>query len=73
MHRRSFQPWWTLDNAAKIFPSTSSSHNSKVFRFVCELQEPVEPLILQAALDKTIERFPMYRSVMKLGWFWYYR
>ena len=72
MHRRSFQPWWTLDNAAKIFPSTSSSHNSKVFRFVCELQEPVEPLILQAALDKTIERFPMYRSVMKRGWFWYY-
>lgn len=72
MPRRSFQPWWTLDNAAKIFPSTSSSHNSKVFRFVCELQEPVDPAVLQTALDKTIERFPMYRSVMKRGWFWYY-
>ncbi|MCX4315400.1 MAG: hypothetical protein OSJ52_01990 [Lachnospiraceae bacterium] len=69
---RSVPSWWTLDNAAKIFPSTGSSHDSKVFRFVCELQETVNPQILQTALDKTIERFPMYRSVMKRGWFWYY-
>lgn len=72
MNRKSFQPWWTLDNAAKIFPSTGSAHDSKVFRFICELQEPVEPKTLQAALDKTLERFPMYRSVMKRGLFWYY-
>ena len=64
--------WRTLDNAAKIFPSTGSAYDSKVFRFVCELQDPVEPQLLQDALDKTLERFPMYRSVMKRGWFWYY-
>ena len=64
--------WWTLDNAAKIFPSTGSAHDSKVFRFVCELRETVDPMGLQQALDRTIERFPMYRSVMKRGWFWYY-
>ena len=72
MNHRSSPPWRTLDNAAKIFPSTGSSHDSKVFRFVCELREPVEPQLLQAALDKALERFPMYRSVMKRGWFWYY-
>ena len=72
MSSRSFQPWWTLDNAAKIFPSSSSSHDSKVFRFVCELEEPVEPEVLQTALNKTMERFPMYRSVLKRGLFWYY-
>jgi len=65
-------PWWALDNAAKIFPSTGSSHDSKVFRMFCELTEDVEPQALQAALDKTIERFPMFRSVLKRGWFWYY-
>ncbi len=65
-------PWWALDNAAKIFPSTGSSHDSKVFRMFCELTEDVEPQILQAALDKTVERFPMFRSVLKRGWFWYY-
>lgn len=69
---RNYLPWWTLDNAAKIFPSTSSAHDSKVFRFLCELQQPVDPQILQSALDRTMERFPMYRSVMKRGWFWYY-
>ena len=72
MNSRSSPPWRTLDNAAKIFPSTGSSHDSKVFRFVCELREPVEPQLLQAALDKALDRFPMYRSVMKRGWFWYY-
>ena len=72
MSNRSIPPWWTLDNAAKIFPSTGSAHDSKVFRFVCELREPVEPQLLQRALDRTVERFPIYRSVMKRGWFWYY-
>ncbi len=72
MSNRSIPPWWTLDNAAKIFPSTGSAHDSKVFRFVCELREPVEPQLLQRALDRTVKRFPIYRSVMKRGWFWYY-
>ena len=72
MNNRNIPHWWTLDNAAKIFPSTGSAHDSKVFRFVCELREPVEPQLLQSALDRTMERFPMYRSVMKRGWFWYY-
>ncbi len=72
MNDRSYLPWWRLDNAAKIFPSTSSAHDSKVFRFFCELKEEVEPAALQTALDRTMERFPLYRCVLKRGWFWYY-
>lgn len=72
MADKSLPSWWTLDNAAKIFPSTGSAHDSKVFRFACELREPVDPGLLQAALDQTLERFPIYRSVLKRGWFWYY-
>lgn len=72
MSDRNYLPWWRLDNAAKIFPSTSSAHDSKVFRFFCELEEEVEPTALQSALDKTMERFPIYRCVLKRGWFWYY-
>ncbi len=64
--------WSRLDNAAKIFPSNSSKADSKVFRFSCELNERVDPVILQSALDRTIEQFPFYRSVMKQGLFWYY-
>ena len=72
MSDRNYLPWWRLDNAAKIFPSTSSAHDSKVFRFFCELEEAVEPAALQSALDRTMERFPIYRCVLRRGWFWYY-
>lgn len=64
--------WSQLDNAAKIFPPTSSKGDSKVFRFVCELYETVDAQILQRALDKTVARFPFYQSVLKKGLFWYY-
>lgn len=64
--------WSRLDNAAKIFPPTSSEQDTKVFRFACELMERVEPALLQQALDQTMGYFPGYRSVLKRGLFWYY-
>lgn len=64
--------WSRLDNAAKIFPPTSSKRDTKVFRFVCELTEAVDSEILQQALDETILEFPLYRSILKKGLFWYY-
>ncbi|GHU34051.1 hypothetical protein FACS1894105_00160 [Clostridia bacterium] len=64
--------WSRLDNAAKIFPPTSGKNDTKVFRFSCELYEIVEENALQTALDRTLERFPIFRSVLKRGFFWYY-
>ena len=64
--------WRSLDNAAKIFPSASSGHDTNVFRFYCELNEKVEHKYLQEAVDKVIDEFPIFRSVMKKGVFWYY-
>lgn len=64
--------WSRLDNAAKIFPPTSSKRNTKVFRLVCELTELVDGDSLQAAMEFTVNAFPLYRSVLKKGLFWYY-
>lgn len=64
--------WTGLDNAAKIFPPTSSNKAPKVFRFACELYETVDAQILQHALDQTILKFPFYQSIIKKGLFWYY-
>lgn len=64
--------WSRLDNAAKIFPPTSTEKDTKVFRFACELYEEVRPDRLQAALDTTLAYFPGFRSVLKRGLFWYY-
>lgn len=64
--------WSRLDNAAKIFPPTSSRRNAKVFRLICELTEMVEPDALQRALEQTVDAFPLFRCVLKKGLFWYY-
>lgn len=72
MKPRKTMEWTRLDNAAKIYPSNSSKRDTKVFRFSCELNELVDPEVLQAAADKTLGQFPVYRSVMKHGLFWYY-
>ena len=53
MKRGKRVEWTRLDNAAKIFPPTSNDKDTKVFRFVCELQDEVSPDILQLALDET--------------------
>ena len=64
--------WHKLDNAAKIFPSTSGNSDARVFRFSCELMEDVDGNVLQSALDRTIDDFPVFQYVMKRGMFWYY-
>jgi len=72
MKYTGFPGWSRLDNAAKIFPANSTARDSKVFRFFCELREPVDPQALQSALDKAVQEFPFYCSVMKRGLFWNY-
>ena len=64
--------WTKLDNVAKIFPPTRTKIDTKVFRFSCELIENVDPDILARAVELTLPRFPVYKSVMKKGLFWYY-
>ena len=70
--KKKYKKWYKLDNAAKIFPPTSTKKDSKVFRFACELYEDVDKEILQYALDKTIEEYPLFLSTLKKGLFWYY-
>ena len=64
--------WTRLDNASKIFPATCNHKDTKVFRITCELYEAVEPERLQQALNRTIQSFPLYKSVLRRGFFWYY-
>lgn len=72
MWQRRKVEWTRLDNASKHFPAVCNDRDTKVFRLVCELYEPVEPEALQQALDMTIEHFPLYKAVLRRGVFWYY-
>lgn len=64
--------WTKLDNAAKIFPSSSRKTDTSVFRFYCELKEQIEPEALQSATDRALKDYPHFKSVMRKGAFWYY-
>ncbi|WP_353095948.1 hypothetical protein [Tissierella praeacuta] len=64
--------WTKLDNASKLFPAVANNKDTKVFRLSCELYEYVDPIALQKALDLTIESFPLYKSILRRGAFWYY-
>lgn len=64
--------WRKLDNAAKVFPATANKRNTKVFRFYCELHEAVEQEYLQQAMEITLEKYPLFRSVLRQGMFWFY-
>lgn len=69
---RKAAKWSRLDNAAKIFPSSSRKTDTSVFRFYCELREDVERGFLQEAVLSAIRQFPHFQSVMRKGAFWYY-
>lgn len=64
--------WRKLDNAAKIFPATSGRKDTRVFRFSCDLKEEIKESLLQEALDRTMEVYPLFRSVLRRGFFWFY-
>ena len=64
--------WRSLDNAAKLFSAASSLKDTRVFRFYCELKEEVKEEILQEALNQTIQKYPVFLSVMRKGLFWHY-
>ena len=64
--------WRSLDNAAKLFSAASSPKDTRVFRFYCELKEEVNEEILQEALNQTIQKYPVFLSVMRKGLFWHY-
>ena len=64
--------WRSLDNAAKLFSAASRPKDTRVFRFYCELKEEVKEEILQEALNQTIQKYPVFLSVMRKGLFWHY-
>ena len=64
--------WRSLDNAAKLFSAASSPKDTRVLRFYCELKEEVKEEILQEALNQTIQKYPVFLSVMRKGLFWHY-
>ena len=72
MEKENKLRWMRLDNAAKIYPAARRQGWSNVFRLSATLKEPVDPEVLQSALDITARRFPSMAVRLRKGLFWYY-
>lgn len=64
--------WRRLDNTAKIFPVIANENLSNVFRISATLKEPVEPELLQRALEDILPHIEGFRVKLRRGIFWYY-
>lgn len=64
--------WFSLDDAAKIYPFSMQEGYMNVFRLAMNMKEPVVPELLQMALNFTIKRFPTFATTLKKGIFWHY-
>lgn len=64
--------WYKLDNAGKIFPAVSQNERSNVFRLSFYLDETVDPVLLEEAINKILPRFETFRVQLKNGLFWNY-
>ena len=61
-----------LDNAALIFPASLRRHWSNAFRISFTFDRPVDPALLQRALDRVAPRFPSVCVRLRRSMFWYY-
>lgn len=70
--RTEYSNWRKLDNAALAFPLVTGENDTRVFRFYCQLKEEVDSDILQQALDRSMEKYPLFQAVLRKGLFWFY-
>ncbi|MCR5664268.1 MAG: hypothetical protein K6G17_05215 [Oscillospiraceae bacterium] len=64
--------WMRLDNAALIFPAAQRRTWSNAYRISFTFTDPVDPALLQRALDRTVPRFPSVCVRLRRSTFWYY-
>ena len=65
MQKKKRSQWRKLDNAAQAFPAATGKKDTRVFRLYCELKEDVIEEVLQKAVECTLEKYPLYCSVLR--------
>lgn len=64
--------WFTLDNAARIYPGALSEWSPDVYRISATLRAPIRVSLLAEALRTVLPRFPYFQVHLRRGLFWYY-
>lgn len=62
---------YPIDNSAILYLSLIRKHHTNIFRFTVTLTEPIQPELLQTAVNHVHHRFPTIFSGFKPGFFRY--
>ena len=57
--------WYKLDNVGKFYASIKNTKIPKVFRYSALLKDEIDEVILQEALNKTVELFTNFNVNLK--------
>lgn len=64
--------WDKLDNTALIFPVIAGEGMTNTYRISVELNEDIQPELLQEALNIVLPKFKVFNVRLRMGVFWYY-
>lgn len=64
--------WDKLDNTALIFPVIAGEGMTNTYRISIELNEEIQPELLQQALDIVLPKFNVFNVRLRMGVFWYF-
>ena len=64
--------WDKLDNTAHLFPVIAGERMSNVYRISVTLTEPIDPKLLQRALEIVLPQFDGFNLRLRRGVFWHY-
>ena len=67
LHKHERKVWYKLDLSAIVYPTLSSGRTFSVYRLSVVLKEPIQPDILQQAVDMTLPRFPIFKTAIHKG------
>ena len=69
---KTTRDWFTLDNAARIYPGALSEWSPDVYRISATLRAPIRVSTLAEAMRTVLPRFPYFQVHLRRGLFWYY-
>ena len=72
MKNNDTSTWYKLDLSANVYPTLQRKNFSNVYRISVTLTEPIQPDLLQKALEMTLNRFPAFQVALRKGLFWRY-
>jgi NRPS condensation-like uncharacterized protein len=63
---------YNLDNSALFYPIMASKKSQSLFRLSVVLCDEVEPDVFRQAVEKTMDRFPVFKTRLRMGYAWHY-